>query len=214
MSGDSTGDRQAPASGVGRRSAVLSLLVGGALLLVLSLPTWAQAPVRTAIGSGGTASISGADGAPLVPSLALLVVVAGLAIGLAGRVARVVAAFAAALGGLGAVAAIVIFLRDPQTSLQSVAAEMTGVRELGGAVSTTFWPWPAIAAAAAVAVLGAVLPWRMGRWQPAARRYERGSSGQAADAGGREGGGAEPGSRTTRMSDWDALSRGEDPSDR
>ncbi|QOR72320.1 Trp biosynthesis-associated membrane protein [Ruania alkalisoli] len=190
---------------VGRRTAVLVLLAVGALLLVLSLPTWAHAPVRTTIGAGGTASVSGADGAPLVPSLALVVIVAGLVIGLAGRVARVVAAVAAALGGLGAIVAVVAFLRDPQTPVQSVAADMTGVRELGGAVTTTVWPWLALVAGATVALVGTLLPWRMGSWRAAARRYERApdpdeESGQLG--------------RATRMADWDALSRGEDPSDR
>ncbi|SEE16295.1 Trp biosynthesis-associated membrane protein [Ruania alba] len=206
-------------SGLSRRTAVLILLVCGAALLGVSLLEWASAPVRTTIGSGGTARVTGTDGAPLVPSVALLIMAAGLAIGLAGRITRVVAAVLAALGGVLAVVASVAFLRDPRTPVTSATAELTGVRELGGAVSMTAAPWVALALGAVVAVLGLVLPLRMGRWAAAAQRYERSTSDQDSGSGERTGddagtGGSRAAGPSTTMSDWDALSRGEDPTDR
>ncbi|UFU08088.1 Trp biosynthesis-associated membrane protein [Ruania halotolerans] len=209
---ESRGGTGGPAShartGLSRRTAVLILLVCGALLLGASVLEWAHAPVRTTIGSGGTATVTGADGAPVVPSVALLIAAAGLAIGLAGRITRVVAAVAAAIGGILAVVASVAFLRDPMTPVASAAAELTGVRELGGAVTVTAVPWIALALGVVVAVLGVLLPARMGRWAAAAQRYERAASGDDARSS------HAPDGPATRMAYWDALSRGEDPTDR
>ena len=182
-----------------RRTAVLAVLVGGALLLASTALPWASAPVRSATQST-TVSVTGGGGAPLAPSAALVVLAAGLAIALAGRVARVLAAVAVALGGCLAAVAAITFLGDPGTAVRRAAGQSAGVTDLAAAAQTTPWPVVAIVLAVALALLGLALPFLMGAWDRVGQRYER----DAPPA---------PGGTRQHIADWDALSRGEDPSE-
>lgn len=202
-----------------RRTAVLTVLAGGAVLLVVSLLTWAQGSAALTVGGTTPVQVTGSQGAAVVPSAALVALAAGLAIGLAGRIARTIAAVAVALAGLLALIATIAFLGNPTPALLRAAGEVSGVPEISDAISITPWPVVALVAAAALTLTGAVLPLVMGTWQRVGARYERPdtpagrASGQEGPQSSHPGGGPEPGSARQRISDWDALSRGEDPSD-
>jgi len=204
---------------ISRRTAVLTVLAGGAVLLVVSLLTWAQGTAALTVGGTTAVQVTGSQGAAVVPSAALVALAAGLAIGLSGRIARTIAAVAVALAGLLAVIATIGFLRDPTPALLRAAGEVSGVPELSDAVSITLWPVVALVAAAALTLIGAILPFVMGTWQRVGARYERPDTpaGQAPQQERtRPAQSSEepaPGSARQRISDWDALSRGEDPSD-
>ncbi|MBZ2194639.1 Trp biosynthesis-associated membrane protein [Occultella gossypii] len=206
---------------LGRGPAVLILLVAGAALLVTTLGTWVSAPVAGMLGTE-TVTVGGAAAAPVVPSVALVVLAAALALGLSGRVVRMLAAVLAALAGAAAAAAVLAFLRDPATPAQAAAGELIGVREIGGEPAVTALPYLAFGVAAVILVLGIALPFLVGQWGRVGRRYERGSgpapagvdaAAPEASAPGPTAAPAAGSARTTRMEDWDALSRGEDPSE-
>ena len=183
-----------------RAKAVLAVLAGGALLLLSTLPTWATAPVAVSLDAVAAAAVNGAEAEPVVPSAALVILAAGLAIGLAGRIARVIAALAVALCGVLAGVMTILFLRTPEPALRAAAGELSAVSELTGPAQLFAWPVLALVIAAALTVLGAGLPWVMGAWARVGQRYERDP-------------GAAPEGTRRHIADWDALSRGEDPSE-
>jgi uncharacterized membrane protein (TIGR02234 family) len=206
---------------LGRGPAVLVLLVAGAALLVTTLGTWVSAPVAGTLGTE-TVSVGGAAAAPVVPSVALVVLAAALALGLSGRVVRMLAAVLAALAGAAALVAVLAFLGDPATPAQAAAGELIGVREISAEPVVTALPYLALGVAAVILVLGVALPFLVGQWGRVGRRYERGPGPDpaAVDAATRGSSAPSPtvspaagSARTTRMEDWDALSRGEDPSE-
>lgn len=190
---------------------MLAVLAGGALLLVSTLLPWATGSARSILGVATPVQVNGADGAAVVPSAALVILAAGLAIGLAGPVARIVAAVAVALCGALAAGSVVAFLTNPEAALRGPAAAVSGVSELVGPAQTTPWSIVAIVIAAALAVLGAVLPFRMGQWSRVGQRYERAEAGSAGAAG--TASSPPAGGRGQHIADWDALSRGDDPSE-
>lgn len=183
-----------------RGRAVLAVLGGGALLLVSALPAWATAPAMVTMDATAMAEVNGSDGVPVVPSAALVVLAAGLAIGLAGRIARVLASLAVALcGGLAAVSTFV-FLRDPEPALRAADSEASSFVELTGPTGVTPWPVVALVIGILLTIAGVLLPLVMGAWPRVGQRYERHT--QPAPSGPRR-----------QIADWDALSRGEDPSE-
>ena len=196
--GRDTADRTRPRRRLSRRAAVLAVLGGGALLLASTALPWVTAPVRSAVQTS-TVSASGSAAAALVPSAALVVLAAGLAIALAGRIARVVAAAAVALGGVLAVFGVIELLRSPGAAVLAVARRNPAGSELDGAAQLTPWPVVALVLAVLLVAVGVALLFLMGEWDRVGQRYER--DGPPVAGGTRQ-----------HISDWDALSRGEDPS--
>lgn len=183
------------------RTVLLVVLLGGALF-GLSLLTWVRADAATTLGPVPVA-VQGSQAAPVAPSAALAVVVAGLALGLSGRVVRFLAAGVAVLAALIMWVAVLAVLRDPLPAARAAAGDVGGVREVEGLVRVTPWPWVVLVLASVTVLLAAVLPLRAGVWAPVARRYER--PGVATSAG-------PSGAERTSRDDWDALTRGDDPS--
>lgn len=201
------------------RTASVAVLVGlGGALLAISAAPWLLVPVSTAIAET-TVSVPGSTAVPAAPASALVVLAGGLAVAIAGRVARVVAAVAVAGAGLLAAVAAVRFVADPAAAALAASAEATGLRELAGTPSVT--PWPLVAAGlGGLAALAAVtVAFASRRWESGAggRRFERAVPDGGASSGETPGGAsagteAEPVDvRTRAMDDWDALSRGDDP---
>lgn len=190
---------------LGRGGAVVLVAALGLALFGSTLPTWAQAVAPTTIGSQQVA-VGGSEAAPGVASAALVVLVAGLVLGLAGRLTRVLAVIGVVLGGaLGAVSAAVL-IADPLPALRQAAGAASGATALEGDPAVTPWPYVALTLSVLIVVVGASLPLLAGSWQRVGRRYETG------DAAARAPENANP--RTRAMDDWDALTRGDDPSER
>ncbi|MPV38959.1 Trp biosynthesis-associated membrane protein, partial [Georgenia subflava] len=131
---------------------------------------------------------------------------------LAAALGRRIGAVLAGLVLVGAAALVaastVGFLSDPAAPVRSAAAELSGVPELDGAATTTPWPALAIVLAVALLVLGVVTLVASRRWQAAGRRFER----DTPAPGPRSAASRATDDRTRAMDDWDALGRGEDPS--
>ncbi|WP_454043740.1 Trp biosynthesis-associated membrane protein [Cellulosimicrobium sp. Marseille-Q8652] len=223
-----------PATGAGarapsRRASIWLLLLLGGATLAASAVTWSTTTGATALDPVVEVSVSGTTAAPGVGAAALVLVAAGLALGLVGRVGRwVVLAVAAASGAVTTAAALGVAL-DPEPSARSAVAEATGVTELTSAVSLTAAPW--VAAALGVLTVVAVVWVAVGSrgWQRASTRHERdGAAAAAVQVPGEAGAATAPeapagtgATATTPQDDdltdhdaWDALSRGEDPTDR
>lgn len=188
--------------GLGRGRAVAAVVALGALLFGSTLPTWASAEATTTVGTQPVA-VGGSDAAPLVASAAAVVLVAGLVLALSGRLTRVLAVVGVVLGGVLGVFASARFLADPRSPLEQAAAAVSGVREIAGEPDVTVFPVLALVIAGVIAVVGLALPFVVGRWERVGRRYEVGAPTTDATPQDRRG---------QSRSDWDALSRGDDPS--
>ncbi|HLS15821.1 MAG TPA: Trp biosynthesis-associated membrane protein [Beutenbergiaceae bacterium] len=184
-----------------RAKAVLIIGVLGAALFGVSMLTWVRADAATPLGAVPM-QVPGIEAAPVVPTAGLAVLVAGLALGLSGRVVRYLAGGAALLAAAIALFSVIGVLTDPTSAAQTAAGEVGGVPEIDGAAQLSWWPWLAAMLAGLAGLAAAVLPFAGGVWAPVARRYER--PGTAAPAPATVAGRA--------RQDWDALSRGEDPS--
>jgi hypothetical protein len=192
---------------LGRGRAVLIVVVLGLALFGLTLPAWAHGVAPTTVGTEAV-TVGGADAAPGVASAGLVVLVAGLVLGLAGALARVLAVVGVIAGGALAAVSAGLFLADPERSMLRAAAEATGVRRLEGGVTVAPWPTVALVVGVLAVVTGVALPFLAGSWQRVGRRYERGAGAASAQPGRQ----APRTSRGRAMDDWDALSRGDDPS--
>ncbi|MFV0253663.1 MAG: Trp biosynthesis-associated membrane protein [Beutenbergiaceae bacterium] len=191
---------------LGRVPAVAMTCGAGLVLFALTLPTWAVAASPTAVELVQVA-VPGTRAAPGVASAALVIVVAGLVLGLAGRLARVLAIAAIVIGAGVALAATVRLLAGPASAVRGEVAQTSGVTQIVGQVDLTAFPVLAAAAAAVVLLLGAAAPWLIGDWGLVGRRFQT-----RADPVSR-GGPVKPATgRTQAMDDWDSISRGEDPS--
>lgn len=207
------------------RSMAAVALTAVATFALAALP-WFSAPVDSVQGRVQVV-VAGTGASPILGAL-ILVVAAGLVAYLLARgvLARVVAGVLA-LAGVGVVAACLAALLDPVTPLARLAAETSGVPELAGEVSRTPWGVVATGAAVLLALSGVALalapPAVAGR-----SRYERPAS-SGTSTGTAPGATAEgavppsapverssgatdtPAARAAQVDDWDALTRGEDP---
>lgn len=135
--------------------------------------------------------------------IAIAIIVAALALTIAGPIFRRVLGFLVAGLGAGTVALAASVAVDPESAMTTRVAELTGLSGHGGfaAVSDaalTPWPWLTIAAGAIAAFGGLVVLFASGRWAVAGRKYEAAGAKTAAPS-------------SDRISDWDALSEGDDP---
>jgi uncharacterized membrane protein (TIGR02234 family) len=194
-----------------RRTAVWVLLLLGGATLAAAAPTWATTTGATALEPVVDVAVSGTTAAPGVGAAALVLVASALALGLVGRAGRWVVLAVAALSGVVTAASALAVALDPGPSARSAVAEATGVTELTAPVSLTPAPWVAAALGVVTVLVVAWVAVGSRTWQRASSRHER-------DAGGAP----EPGTRAADRAPeglddhdaWDALSRGEDPTDR
>lgn len=192
MTGDPTGavpGRPGGArAGTGRRELALAVLVcaaGAGVVLLSAGRDWLVEEVaRPAPLPPLRTTRTGADLRPFLPALGWL-----------------------ALAGAG----VLLAVRGPARRLLGLLLAGVGAGTAGaaagaaGGVTTGLWPALATVGGAAVAAAGLAAVLRSGRWPALGARYER--------TGGRGGGGSGRPDRTGPESWWEALDRGEDPTD-
>jgi uncharacterized membrane protein (TIGR02234 family) len=199
----------------GRReltTAVLGAAVAGALALVSGGQAWAavtaerQAPLPPVV-----AVLSGADAAPLVPAMGLVLLAAAVALLAVRSVGRVV------VGLLMAVAGGVLAWSGVRALTGTLDAAVAGI-PAGGTTTDVTAVWPVLAAVAGVlgAATGLLVVLRGRSWPGMGRRYERGTGAPAADTPAGDTPAAATPARTETDEDraqsaWKALDRGEDP---
>lgn len=192
-----------------RAASTITTAAIGVLVLLTTLPTWVRGTTPTATGDLPVTA-AGTTAAPAAASVGLVIVAAALVLSLAGRAVRIGALIAVIIGSVGAAATVVSFLSTPEVVAASAAVEVTSVRAINTPVSVTPWPYLSLAALAAGALAGVWLITHLGTWQAVGRRYDVAPAGAAVvEAEVPE----DPQTRARRqaMDDWDAITRGEDP---
>lgn len=192
-------DGRRPA-GRGRAAVVLLLLAG--LTAVVTVPTWLTTTGTTALQGTVTIEVSGSQVAPAVLAAAVVILAAVAAVGLVGRVGRWVVAVVVVACGVLVAGATLAVTSDPVSAITPVVAAETGVGTLAGPVTTSVWPWLAVAVGIVDAAAGVWFVRASRRWSGPSQRHEAARDGAAPPTA------REPDER----SDWDALSRGDDPS--
>ena len=198
MSVPQPADRRRP--GRGRAAGVLLVLAG--LTALVAVPTWFTTTGTTALQGTVTIQVTGSQVAPGVLAAAVALLAAAAAVGLVGRVGRWVVAAVVVACGVLVVATTLGATTDPVAAVAPVVAAETGVGTPAGPVTTSVWPWLAITAGALDVVAGIWFVRASRVWAGPSRRHETVSGSAAAPAP------TDPDER----SDWDALSRGDDPS--
>lgn len=184
------------------RWAVL-LLAAAALVGLVALPTWVVGEGSHALDGTIDVPVSGSLVAPQTGAAALVLAAAAGAVALVGRAGRWVVAAVAAGAGVLVVTGALTVLADPAGAAAATVAEVTGVAPDGAAATTTVAPAVAAVLGALVIMLAGALARARGAWDQRSRRHERPAVRTAGAPGGDE---------HDERADWDALSRGDDPS--
>jgi hypothetical protein len=188
------------APSAGRRRAILVVMALALAALLSGVPVWMRTSGSTALQGVVPVQVTGTQAAPAVPAAALVLLAAGIAIGLAGRLGRWVVVGAVVLSGLLQAASAAAALADPSPAARTVVAAETGVELLASPVRLTAWPWIALVVGVLVVLAGVWLGVTSRRWARPSDRHDVAHSGA---------------SRVPVDEDqaaWDALTRGHDPS--
>ena len=181
-----------------RSLVVLGVLLAGAGAVLASTQPFASAVIT---GTRAPVVVAGQAAAPSLAPLGIVALALGIALTIAGRFARVVLGVLLVLLGAGVVAAAFPNVVDDSVGTQGAITAVTGVTDVAGLVvsrSGTLWPVVAVAAGVLAVLLGLVVLVRSRRWTTGGRRFR--AEAPAAQ-------------RTDPISEWDALSRGSDPTD-
>lgn len=183
---------------------VLLSIAAGIVLLAAGRAEWITGTVD-GIAGPVRASAVGTEAAPGLAGLALVAMAAAIAATTSGRIARWVCIIALAAVGGGVIALSLRAVLDAPSVLGGVSATHSGTTgELEAAASATGWPWVAVVAAVLLLVAAAGAAVGSRTWGSLGGKYERPTGEDAAEVGG---------SRGERVdSDWDRVTRGDDPS--
>jgi hypothetical protein len=207
VTADATQDRGTPAPAPGRadRRRAILVVLGLALLTLLSaVPVWLRTAGSTALQGEVPVSVTGTQAAPGIPAAALVLLSAGVAIGLVGRAGRWVLVAAVALSGVLAVVSAALVMGDPSEPAGTAVADATGVQTLAAPVVLSVWPSVAVVVGLVVLAAAGWLAATSGRWARPSARHDARAPGGTGSTG------------STAVPDddraaWDALSRGQDP---
>lgn len=211
-SADATGAPEPDARPTSRRPRSKAILVSvialaGVLALAAATQTWIEIELVEGAAAETSLSVTGQRLNPSLSPVAIAVLASALVLTIAGPVLRRAIGALVALCGGGIAFLGIAVLSDPHLEPSSAVAEATGIvggaqYELVSSVATTTWPSAAIACGAAAAVAGVLVLLFGGSWRAAGRRYDT-----RTDRGARAAGDGPP----DRISEWDALSDGDDP---
>lgn len=191
---------------------LLGVAAAGGLVLFAGSQTWVSFMLA---GSHAAEAVTGHSINAALSPIAIAIVAAALTLTIAGKAFRRVLGGIVALLGVGAAVLAGSALASPLAAVGGRITELTGIA--GGADANDVvwhqvspWAWAVAGAGIGAALLGAVVAVVSGGWGMAGRKYEAAAAGQA-DRRGRDDTGADP--SADRISDWDALSEGDDPSE-
>lgn len=202
------------------RSGKLWLLAGIALTSGLALYSATQTWVTLSLSQGAAAfgwlEVTGQQLNQSLSPVAIAALASALALTIAGKAFRRVLGVLVALLGAGIAAIAVTALRNPVRAASGALAEVTGLT--GSAqleLVTNSMVSPVIAmtlgAGIALVMLGLFVVLISGRWRAAGRKYETSGEDHEARPAGQE---RSEDVELDRISDWEAMNEGEDPSER
>lgn len=190
---------------------ITTVLVLAGALFGLTRAGWITAQAPGLAGGSAEHTVNGQTASPAVVALIAVVLAAAFAAAITRGWVRTVIAAIAALCAAGAGASIVPVLLDPAAAARGGVATETGVA--GQAITAQLTAWPLIALALAVLLTVACAALVVIARRTPARGSDR--SDRYARSAGRGSGTQAAGNTVAQRSDaadWDALSRGEDPS--
>lgn len=188
---------------------VLLALLGALALLGTASTTWVTADLGAALVADRTVDVSGATAAPVVPAVALVALAAAGATSIARRAGRVVAGLLLVAAGVAGLVGAVGVLLDPDAAVGSSVGDVTGGTAAATAAVVTAWPWLSCLPSLLVATAGLLV--LLARWETG-RRFEP----VEPDVRSSPPAGPDPAAARDPdpADDWDALSRGDDPTSR
>lgn len=180
---------------------LLAIAVAGVLALLAGSQTWVSFmldgthDLETVTGHGVNAALS---------PVAIALVAAALALTIAGRVFRRLLGALVALLGAGLIALSAGVTTAPVGAIGARITELTGITgdAAGGLVvwhDVSIWAWTSIAAGVIAVAAGAFVLVFGGRWASGGRKYDAGRERRRSGSG------------SDRISDWDSLTGGDDP---
>ncbi len=169
-------------------------MVSVLLLLLSGSRTWVNGTISDVVLANSTVTVGGSSAAPVLTAGALVGAAAVVAVLTAGRVARLIAALLAGLAGVIALTAALGVVRDPSAAVAAKAAGTTGRSgEVAARGVLTFWPWVGVLGALLLIATGVLAYLGGRRWTGLSSKYEP------------------PSAPRRRLSAWDQLSSGADP---
>lgn len=177
---------------VSRRTVVLAAVALGLATVAVAAGTWVTA-TAPGIDHPVVLAVPGTAAVPGVVAGGLVTAAAGLALSLGGAWVRRLGAVVLAGAGVLVAWTALALVRDPLPTAQAAARRELGVAVVdAAAVAPLAWVGAGLGVATVVVALVAA----RGRWGTTSRRYAPGAEAGPPDA----------------SDDWDALTRGEDPS--
>lgn len=193
----------------GKALLILVTVVAGGLVLLASTRVWIDIDFVAGSAAVERTTVTGQKLNPAVALVAIAAIAAALVLTIAGRVFRRVVGALIALLGAGLVVVGVAVLSSPVSGARQRIGELTGITgeaqaSLVSAVRVSMWPTIVVALGAVLALVGVLVVVLGGRWRSAGRRYEAAGESTRSRAPRSTG-------ENDRISDWDALSGGDDP---
>lgn len=187
---------------------LLAVVLAAVVALLSSVQTWVDIKFFSGVASVESLATTGQDLSPALTLIALAGLASALVLTIAGPVFRRIIGVLIVLLGAGLTAIAVLTLANPLGGARGSIETVTGISgeaQYGLVRATVVTAWPTIAALCGFVLVVAGL-WVVifgARWKSGGRKYESGeNTGRSAQ---RESG------RSDRISDWDALSDGDDP---
>lgn len=177
------------------------IAIAGAAGLLAGSQTWISFMLE---GTHSLETVTGHDVNAALSPVSIAIVAAALALTIAGPVFRRVLGVLVALLGAGAAALSIGVLANPVAALSGRVTELTGITGANGDAAVTWhqtavWAYISVAAGALALVLGTTVVVTAARWTAGGRKYDAAARPETAGRG------------PDRISDWDALSGGGDP---
>lgn len=185
---------------------LISVALSGALALLGGSQDWITFMLP---GSHSVVAIHGHQVNAALSPIAIAVIASALALSIAGLVFRRVLGILIVLLGGGIVAIAAGAAVSPLGAASGRITELTGIAQGTGDpgvawVQLSAWVWVTVAAGIVAVLLGGTVTLVSGAWATAGRKYDDTARSQPQES---------TGEGTDRISDWDALSKGEDPSE-
>ena len=186
------------------------VVLAGAAALLASVQPWLHIELLPGVATVEELAVTGQQITPALTLIALAALATALVLTIAGRgFRRVIALLIIVLGGglaYSGVEAIVNPLDGASGSLEGVSGIAGEAQSaLVSSVAVSAWPAVTVAVGIVLALAGVLILLFGSRWKQGGRKYESSTESKRARAAGTATG--------DRISDWEALSDGDDPTD-
>jgi uncharacterized membrane protein (TIGR02234 family) len=205
---------------IGRRHAVLSILVLAIIVISTANLTWFQVSTQSVLAQEISVQASGQGMSPGLTAAGLVAIASALFLSISKRIGSYIALSATMLAGALIAFAAILVLADPIARFAGVYAEATGADAVPENLITLPWPYATIAGGVLLVVSGVFALTQAGNWAQGSTKYDAPARGSATDTdahapqttpqAGRPAGEELTDERVL----WDSLTEGIDPTDR